>query len=140
MTAPALAKDYLSPDAPTDHGPGRKCMKCRKPVSRYQGGMPGYPAVLLCYGCQKRCTDSGETPDWFVGRVSGRGPRGVPLPGLAAARKAGRISYSRLGEKANVNPSHLKKIEAGQNKAGRKVVRRIARALGVSEEELKGTA
>ncbi len=127
--------------APTDFKPGRKCEKCGGRVSRYQGRCKDVGiSVLLCHACQAARLRLDMGLQEFVGKPrNGRGRRpGAKLPGLKSAMKARGVSCAQLGALCGLNGGHVGDLKRLHKGAQPVTVERIAAALGVPVERLKG--
>lgn len=68
---------------------------------------------------------------------SGRGgtPRGVPLPGLQAARQSLGLSQAELAARSDISEQTISRLERG-GRAHYVTLGRLARALRVSRQQL----
>ena len=150
LTAKLATTDYLHPAAPADYGVGRRCHRGRDCVVYAQIGEVGkinrfsvphtWGGVLLCSSCEKRRVDEDLDPAPFVGRQKRPKQAGRFLPGLSSARKEAHLAQKTLAVRACCTYDHLRAVEAGRTRSGHKLEGRIAEALGVSRERLRGAS
>ncbi len=129
----------ISPDAPLDHGTGRRCVKCKGKVSRYTKPLGGpVTGVLLCNPCNNTRIEAGQEVREFAGILPRGYARAYPLPNLKKCRLRRGWTQIDLAREAECGSDHIGQIELGRDRASCKLAGKFARVLGVEIKTLRG--
>lgn len=161
MTEVMTQGRYINPEAPIDYGVGRRCTmplsKCETARQFAEQGFPpevgkvnryvepymlddnGQPLLLLCEQCEKKRLEDDVEPWQLQGvRVHGRKVSYI-LPYLQVYRLRKAWGISDLARAANCSRDTIKSAESKRKMVSTQMCASLARALGVSVDQLRGT-
>lgn len=124
----------LAPDALEDYGRGRKCVHCKtNKVNRYQ-------SQPVCFTCQSNKIDKELAAHRREAEIKGKlANLNTKLYNLKTHRLKLGLSQRELARRVDTNPAYITQLEHRRNGCGDILSRRLARALGVTVTELRGT-
>ena len=135
-----IAYETYSGTGPEDFGPGRECEWCSRTLSRYRkaqgSGTSGKQGPLLCDTCVEHYDPLAKIRS--EAKTGGR-PQGFWASGLAPLRESLGLTQAQMAERVGCGERHYGDLERGDRNVSVKKAEQLARRLGVSVDDVRGS-